>query len=288
MLGRLLSASYKRNCSPQTMAYTKFCKPALLLGLGGAMAAALGLQVSADAPDSADEQFPTDKLACRMGVAPPRRPTVLVSCGSFNPPTIMHLRMFDLATAALAERGYDVWGCYMSPVADAYGKKGLAPVQHRLQMCQLAAADTSNVMVDSWEARQQTYTRTVQVLWGSKHLLHTHQLPPPTQPRVMLLCGADLLATIAQPGVWVDPDVILRDHGIVCVCRQGTDLNQLLDQPSSLLHKYRDNIVLVEEPVPNHVSSTKMRQLLAEGQPVRYLVPDAVIAYVKQHRLYNR
>jgi nicotinic acid mononucleotide adenylyltransferase len=63
----------------------------------------------------------------------------------------------------LLQRGYDVWGCYMSPVADAYGKEGLAPVQHRLQMCQLAAADTSNVMVDSWEAKQQGYTRTVQV-----------------------------------------------------------------------------------------------------------------------------
>jgi hypothetical protein len=57
----------------------------------------------ADAPDSANEQLPTDKLACRMDAAAPRRPTVLVSCGSFNPPTIMHLRMFDLATAALAQ-----------------------------------------------------------------------------------------------------------------------------------------------------------------------------------------
>jgi phosphopantetheine adenylyltransferase len=28
---------------------------------------------------------------------------VLVSCGSFNPPTIAHLRMFDLATHVLAE-----------------------------------------------------------------------------------------------------------------------------------------------------------------------------------------
>jgi hypothetical protein len=60
----------------------------------------------ADAPDDADDQcLPTDKLACRMGVAAPRTPTVLLSCGSFNPPTNMHLRMFDLATAALAEVG---------------------------------------------------------------------------------------------------------------------------------------------------------------------------------------
>lgn len=63
------------------------------------------------------------------------------------------------------QRGYDVWGCYMSPVADAYGKKGLAPVQHRLEMCSLAAAGTANVMVDGWEAAQPGYTRTLQVGW---------------------------------------------------------------------------------------------------------------------------
>lgn len=104
----------------------------------------------------------------------------------------------------------------------------------------------------------------------------------------MLLCGADLLATIAQPGVWVEPDVILKDHGIVCICRQGTDVEQLLQQPGSLLHKYRDNIIIVEEPVPNQVSSTAVRQQLAQQQPVRYLVPDAVIAYIKQHHLYQQ
>lgn len=51
----------------------------------------------------------------------------------------------------------------MSPVADAYGKKGLAPVQHRLAMCRLAAAGTDNVMLDAWEAAQPGYTRTLQV-----------------------------------------------------------------------------------------------------------------------------
>lgn len=64
-----------------------------------------------------------------------------------------------------SQRGYDVWGCYMSPVADAYGKEGLAPVRDRLQMCQLAAADTANVMVTNWEASQLGYTRTLQVRW---------------------------------------------------------------------------------------------------------------------------
>jgi hypothetical protein len=66
----------------------------------------------------------------------------------------------------LLQRGHDVWGCYMSPVADAYGKQGLAPVGHRLQMCSLAAAGTDNVMVDTWEATRPGYTRTLEVRQG--------------------------------------------------------------------------------------------------------------------------
>ena len=51
-----------------------------------------------------DVPLPLDKLAedwLATGDHP--SPVVLVSCGSFNPPTIMHLRMFDLATQALRE-----------------------------------------------------------------------------------------------------------------------------------------------------------------------------------------
>lgn len=56
--------------------------------------------------------LPTDKLACHQHVAAPRRPVVLLSCGSFNPPTVMHLRMFDLATAGLAKV---YWGSRPAP-----------------------------------------------------------------------------------------------------------------------------------------------------------------------------
>lgn len=53
--------------------------------------------------DGEGDKLCIDKLACHRTVPPPRIPVVLVSCGSFNPPTIMHLRMFDLATEALAK-----------------------------------------------------------------------------------------------------------------------------------------------------------------------------------------
>ena len=51
-----------------------------------------------------DVPLPKDKLEEDwLAAGRQQSPVVLVSCGSFNPPTIMHLRMFDLATQALQE-----------------------------------------------------------------------------------------------------------------------------------------------------------------------------------------
>ena len=50
--------------------------------------------------------LPIDKLCCKLAGRPREgsySPVVLVSCGSFNPPTNMHLRMFDLAQHTLLQ-----------------------------------------------------------------------------------------------------------------------------------------------------------------------------------------
>jgi len=53
-----------------------------------------------------DVPLPADKLrGCEDARDARRRPVVLVACGSFNPPTVAHLRMFDLAEHALAQVG---------------------------------------------------------------------------------------------------------------------------------------------------------------------------------------
>ncbi|MFS7922215.1 putative nucleotidyltransferase [Helianthus anomalus] len=89
---------------------------------------------------------------------------VLVSTGSFNPPTFMHLRLFELARDALNSKGFHVVGGYMSPVNDAYKKKGLLPAEHRISMCQLACNTSEFVMVDTWEAKQSSFQRSLTVL----------------------------------------------------------------------------------------------------------------------------
>ena len=55
---------------------------------------------------------------------------VLLACGSFNPITNMHLKLFELAKANRNGIGkYKVIKCRISPVGDAH-KKGLISAHH--------------------------------------------------------------------------------------------------------------------------------------------------------------
>lgn len=64
-------------------------------GMRGCVTALWGSSGSVDVP------FPTDKLPGSIDCNSNQQPVVLVNCGSFNPPTIMHLRMFDVAAQVL-------------------------------------------------------------------------------------------------------------------------------------------------------------------------------------------
>lgn len=84
---------------------------------------------------------------------------------------------------------------------------------------------------------------------------------------------------------------LLREHGVVCITRDGAGANAvwLVEQPGTLLHAYKENVVIVQDPVPNEVSSSAVRKELEEGRSIKYLVPTGVEDYIRHHpSLYGR
>ena len=101
---------------------------------------------------------------------------VLLSCGSFNPPTIMHLRLFELAKTHLNKCGYNVLGGMISPVHDEYKEKkaSLISSKHRIKMVELALKNYEFVKCSNWETLQEQWTRTREVL--EEHLVQIHKV----------------------------------------------------------------------------------------------------------------
>ncbi|XP_075046363.1 nicotinamide/nicotinic acid mononucleotide adenylyltransferase 1-like isoform X2 [Mixophyes fleayi] len=245
---------------------------------------------------------------------------VLLATGSFNPITVMHLRLFELARDYLHGTGrYKVVKGIISPVSDGYKKKGLVEGSHRLTMAQLAAESSDWIEVDVWECSQKEWTETVlahhqqqqqqlvcansgrnQKKPGSRKG-HKRKRDNSCQdvtdyncpeskatPQVKLLCGADMLESLGTPNLWKPEHVveIVSSFGLVCIARLGSDARKFIYE-SDVLWKYKDNIHLVEEWITNDISSTKVRRALRRGLSVRYLVPDPVLDYIQAHDLYN-
>ncbi|KAL9164373.1 hypothetical protein ABFS82_06G100700 [Erythranthe guttata] len=249
------------------------------------------------AASNSDIELPRDKLSLRCindgelssSESKGKRYVVLVSTGSFNPPTYMHLRCLELARDALSSRGFCVVGGYMSPVNDSYKKKDLIRAENRLAMCQLACRSSDFIMVDPWEASQSSYQRTLTVLSRVKTSLCATENVSDELLKVMLVCGSDLLESFSTPGVWIPEQVktICRDFGLVCIRRSGQDVENIISE-DDILNEYKNNITIVDEVAPNGISSTGLRDCVSRGLSVKYLTEDGVIDYIKQNQLYRK
>ncbi|RCK62898.1 Nicotinamide/nicotinic acid mononucleotide adenylyltransferase 1 [Candida viswanathii] len=241
-----------------------------------------------------DYKFPTHRLATTL-TDDSKHPLVIVACGSFSPITYLHLRMFEMALDAVMEQTrFEVIGGYYSPVSSNYKKQGLAPAHHRVRMCELACERTSSwLMVDAWESLQPKYTRTALVLDHFNEEINIKRggimtrLGEKRGVKIMLLAGGDLIESMGEPDVWADQDLhhILGKYGCLIVERTGSDVRSFL-LSHDILYEHRKNIMVIKQLIYNDISSTKIRLFIRRGMSVQYLLPNSVIRYIQQHKLY--
>lgn len=210
---------------------------------------------------------------------------ILVSCGSFNPPTVAHLRMMEMAKEHLElDNHYKVIKGIYSPVNDSYDKKELIGADFRIEMLKLAVKGIDWLSVDSWEAEQKNWTATLKVLERISKIYDT---------RVMLVAGSDILKSFNTPGLWDPADlekILSKEHGLIILERSSLRLNsyskELLKSP--ILYKNQQYIWFVVQPVMEEISSTKVRELAEMNCSIRSLVPDAIIEFLSVNKLYSK
>ncbi|XP_049303398.1 uncharacterized protein LOC105234162 isoform X9 [Bactrocera dorsalis] len=247
-----------------------------------------------------DEQMNNQRILPRI---------VLIACGSFSPPTPMHLSMFEIARDYFKTQGtHDVIGGIVSPTHDSYQKKGLVAGTHRFAMLKLALQSSTWIKPSDWEIQQSEWSRTISVLQYHQNYMNNYinsplennmngtlpgWMPPGLRERqdgvqLKLLCGADLLESFAVPGLWADKDIedIVGNHGLVVISRCGSNPEKFIFE-SDMLTKYQKHITLITNWVPNEMSSTLTRRLISRDQSVKYLLDDRVIDYIQMQGLFN-
>jgi nicotinate-nucleotide adenylyltransferase len=98
---------------------------------------------------------------------------------------------------------------------------------------------------------------------------------------LFFLLGADAAVQLEQ---WREPRRVLELARLGIAARPGTDLGEV----EATLERLGggDRAELIEMPEIG-VSSTEIRRRVAEGRPLRYLVPDAVAALIAERGLYR-
>lgn len=144
----------------------------------------------------------------------------------------------------------------------------------RMELIRLAIQDNPHFSCSDYEITKEGICYTYLTLRDFQKQFQDAEL--------YFIMGADSLAYFDS---WRCPDEISRLSTILAAVRDGLDLDQLLPIRDSLEQKYNTRIGFINTPNFS-VSSHMIRQRLAKQQTVRYLIPDAVEAYLKQHAIY--
>lgn len=193
--------------------------------------------------------------------------------GSFDPIHIGHMTVCRYVADRLA-----VSRIVLIPAASPPHKPGkqLAPAEHRLAMCRLAAADDARVEVDDWETRQS----------GPNYTLLTVQhfrAARPSEPLYWLI-GMDSLADLST---WYRVAELAAICTIVTARRPGIDRVDLSGL-ARLLSADQMSVIqahIVETPLVD-ISATDIRARIRRGEDVSALVGERVASYIRTHRVY--
>jgi nicotinate-nucleotide adenylyltransferase len=143
----------------------------------------------------------------------------------------------------------------------------------RLQMAVMAAEAEPGVEASPLEVERDEVSYSYRTL----------ELLSERNPKAELyfLLGADMAAGLAR---WKEPERVLELARLGVVPRPGVGLAAVDSALERLGASGRAEII--DMPLCG-ASSTTVRQRAREGKPLRYLVPDAVIALITERELYR-
>lgn len=96
------------------------------------------------------------------------------------------------------------------------------------------------------------------------------------------ILGADSLLEIEK---WKHPDRLMSECVLLAAVRDDCDRDGLEKQIAYLKEKYNASIGILPTKRID-ISSTDIRNRIAEGKSVRYMLPDQVIGFIEKNHLY--
>jgi nicotinate-nucleotide adenylyltransferase len=191
--------------------------------------------------------------------------------GTFNPPHMAHL---VCAQEALVQLGLDRVLLVPAAVPPHKAVEADPGVAHRVAMCEAAVAGDERLGVSRADAERAEPAYTVE-------LLRTLRASAPGD-ELSFIVGGDMAYSLPT---WREPEQVLALARLAVAEREGVRRADIAERLAALAGA-PERIDFFDMPRLD-ISSSLLRRRAATGGPLRYLVPDAVVAYITRERLYT-
>lgn len=189
--------------------------------------------------------------------------TVGLLFGSFNP---IHTGHLILANFMATNTDLDTVWLVVSPQNPFKPSNTLLHEFDRLQMVTLAIEDNPNLGVSNIEFSMPKPSYTIDTLTYLQEKYPSYEF--------VLIMGEDNLPLFPK---WKNSERIMQYYKVYVYPRSGSVTTELPELPG---------VTFVKAPILD-ISATFIRQCIKEEKSIKYLLPDAVAAYIKVHKLYQ-
>ena len=194
--------------------------------------------------------------------------------GTFDP---IHLGHLILAEQAREQGSLDEVWFLPAPRPPQKDARAITRLDTREDMLELALAGNPSFRIEHIEKERDGPSYTVDTLKLLRERHPGHEFS--------LILGGDSLADLPS---WRDPVGIVRQAGLLVMTRQGNShpdaetLRKTLGMPAT----EKLDLRFIEAPLIS-ISSRDLRQRVATGQSIRYMVPRAVEVIIRDRKLYR-
>lgn len=192
--------------------------------------------------------------------------------GTFSP---VHNGHVAAAKAFMEQMWLDILYIIPTGITPHKVMKGDATAKDRLEMCRLAFAEMDGVIVSDLEIRREGKSYTVDTL---------RELYDP-DGRLFLLMGTDMLLTLDQ---WREPEEIFKLCYPVYIRREEDAAldGRIVEKITSYQERFGKVVRRIVAPAIE-LSSSDVRNAIAEGGSIDSMVSAPVARYIEANRLYR-
>jgi nicotinate-nucleotide adenylyltransferase len=192
--------------------------------------------------------------------------------GTFNPPHIGHLVCAQEARAQLALERVILMPVHTPPHKEAIDDPG---PDARLALCQAAIASDEELELSTLEIERGGPSFTVDTL----RALHGSR----EGDDLTFIVGGDMASSLPS---WQEPEAVLELARIAVAEREEHRRHEIAERVASL-RGAAEQVVFFSMPRLD-ISSSDIRRRIAEGRPVRWLMPGEVCDEIERRGLYGR